>query len=745
MYRQKGRKLVVAVGIFIAIFSFAVAQGSFRNNSKKMYYRFFRFRSFVKNGSIRANWMQDGNSFWYATGDQDNTIIYKVDPLKNTKMPLFNTQRLRQALTPILGHEPPHRGLPFESFTFVDEEKAVKFTVENKKFILNLNKYTITPAPDLPEDKSPHAKPRMIEKRFYTGDMDLMEISSPDRQWFLGTEDYNLYIRSQYDGRIKKLTKDGVEDHEWSVRGAKWSPDSLKIAVKKVDQRHVHRFPIVHWLKKKEDVEWLPYTKSGGPLPRTELFIIDIPAKTKTRVEIDGEVDQYVNIIGWIPDGSELIFTKANRVWNKLELLAADPETGSTRLILRETSKTFIGRLGKDLTPVFLKDWKRFIWSSERDGWQHFYLYNIKGNLISQLTNGAFPVVNVIAIDEQEGWVYFTAHAEKRPYDTHLYRVDLRGRGLIRLTEMTGQHSIQFSPSYKFFLDNHSSITRPPMVELRRADGTKLQTLSRASIDALKRMNWSPPEEFIVKAADNKTNLYGVLFKPCDFDPGQKYPVIDYIYNGPNRTHVPRTFTSSLWPRTLAQMGCIVIVVDGRGTPERGKQFQDVVYQNFGRNEIPDHVATLRELAEKKRYMDLSRVGLLGGSWGGYMTIRAMLMAPDVYHAGVAYYPVADLYEHTKGIERYMGLPQNNRDAYEYASNIRLVNRLKGKLLLIAGTSDVNAPFTATMKMVDALIKANKPFNLIVIPEQEHSLQGNGQYIFEAVRRYFQEHLLPGN
>ena len=745
MYRQKGKKLVVAIGVFMTIFSFTAAQSSLRNDRKKMYDRFFRFRSFVKDSSIRANWMQDGNSFWYATGDQDNTVIYVVDPSKNTKTPLFDTQRLRQELTPILGHEPPHKGLPFDSFTFDSEEKAVKFTVENKKFILDLDKYTITPASDLPEDKKTHAKPRIIEKRFYSEDVELKEISSPDRQWFLGTEDYNLYFRSQYDGRIEKLTKDGVEDYEWSVRGAKWSPDSHKIAVKKVDQRHVHRFPIVLWLKKIEDVEWLPYTKSGGPLPRAELFVIDISTMTKTRVRIDDEDDQYINIIGWMPDGSELVFTKANRVWNRLELLAADPETGSTRLILRETSKTFIGRLGRDLIPVFFKDWKKFIWTSERDGWQHFYLYNIKGDLISQLTKGAFPVVGVVAIDEKEGWVYFTAHAEERPYDTHLYRVDLKGRGYIRLTEMTGQHSIQFSPSNKFFLDNHSSITRPPMAELRKADGTKLQTLSRASIDALERMNWSPPEEFIVKAADNKTDLYGVLFKPCNFDPGQKYPVIDYIYNGPNRTNVPRTFTSSLWPRALAQMGCVVIVVDGCGTPERGKQFQDVVYKKFGRNEIPDHVAALRELAEKKKYMDLSRVGLLGGSWGGYMTIRAMLMAPDLYHVGIAYYPVADLYDHTKGIERYMGLPQNNRDAYEYASNIRLADQLKGRLLLIAGTSDVNAPFTATMKMVDALIKANKPFNLIVIPEQDHSFRGNGRYIFEAVRRYFQEHLLTEN
>jgi len=742
MPRQKKRLHIVAAGISLVVFLCVLALSSLWSDSRAEYYRFFRFRSFVQNGSVSSHWMNDGNSFWYAEGSRDNTIIYKVDPISNTKEPLFNDQRLRQALIPILGHDPSQKGLPFQTFTFFEEEKAVEFMIEKKKFRMDLDSYTVKPAPPDSEEIGTHAKPRKIETSFYSEDADLMEVSSPDRQWFLGTENYNLYLRTQHDSLVERLTEDGIKDQEWTVRGARWSPDSRMIAIKKMDQRQVHRFPIVHWLNKEEEVEWLPYTKTGEPLPKIELYIVDMHTKKKKLVDTSDPENPYIDIIGWLPDSSELIFTKASRVWNKLELRAADPETGSIRLILKETSKTFLGGLGKTLSPQFLEDGKRFIWASERDGWQHFYLYDIGGNLISQLTRGDFPVVNVTTVDEEDGWIYFTAHAEERPYDTHLYRVDMKGRGFSRLTEGTGQHSIQFSPTYKFFLDNHSSINRPPVSELRKADGTLVQTLSRSNIDALKKMNWTPPEEFVVKAADKKTDLYGVLFKPCDFDPERKYPVIDYIYNGPNQTHVPRSFTVGLWPRALAQMGCVVLVVDGRGTPERGKEFQDVVYRNFGRNEIPDHTAALQELAKKRQYMDLSRVGLLGGSWGGYMTIRAMLMASDVYHVGIAYYPVTDLYDHTKGVERYMGLPQDNREGYEYASSIRLAERLKGKLLLIAGTSDVNAPFTATMKMVDAFIKAEKSFDLIVIPEQDHSLEGNGQYILEAARRYFEEHLL---
>ncbi|MFC2142227.1 DPP IV N-terminal domain-containing protein [Acidobacteriota bacterium] len=743
MSRQKKRSYVAAAGISLAVFINVLVPCSLWSDSRADYYRFFRFPSFVQNGSIQAHWMNDGHSFWYAEGSRNNTVIYKVDPIENTKKPLFNAQRLRQALIPVLGNELSQKGLPFQTFAFVEGEKIVEFIIEKKKFRMDLDSYTVRPAPSLSKEKNIHAESRKIEKRFYSEDADLMEVSSPNSLWFLGTENYNLYLRSQQDSRLERLTEDGLKDREWTVRGTRWSPDSRKIAVKKMDLHQVHRFPIVHWLSEEEEVEWLPYTKTGEPLPGVEIYIFDIQTKNKTRVETSDPENPYIDIIGWLPDSSELIFTKSSRVWDKLELRAANPETGSVRLILKETSKTFLGGLGRSLSPLFLEEGKRFIWASERDGWKHFFLYDIEGNLICQLTQGDFPVVDVAAVDEKEGWIYFKAHAEERPYDTHLYRVDMEGGGFSRLTERTGQHSIQFSPSYKYFLDNHSSITRPPVAELRQADGTLVQTLSRANIDALKRMNWTPPEEFVVKAADQKTDLYGVLFKPCGFDPQKKYPVIDYIYNGPNRTHVPRAFTSSLWPRAMAQMGCVVLVVDGRGTPERGKAFQDVVYRNFGRHEIPDHKAVLKELANKRPYMDLSRVGLLGGSWGGYMTIRAMLMASNIYHVGIAYYPVADLYDHTRGVERYMGLPEDNSEGYENASNIRLAKNLKGKLLLIAGTSDVNAPFTATMKMADAFIKAEKSFDLIVIPEQDHSLRGNGQYILEAARRYFEEHLLP--
>ena len=740
--------------------SIGLSQDAKQSERLSMFYRYLRFASLVKGGSIQPHWMADGNSFWYAEGFPDKTVVYKVDPKANAKELLFDTERLRQALTPLMRHELPYKGLPFKEFTFVDGEKAIKFSVEGKEFICQLDTYKISAVPPLSKDEKSRSVPRFVREGIMAGSPDVMEVLSPDRRWFLGAKNHNLYLRSTSDGRSEPLSTDGIKDYEWDVQGARWSPDSFKVGTLKIDSRKVLLVPLVHWLKPTEQVEWRHFTKAGGPMPQIELFIVNILSKEQVRVDTGREPDQYIFILSWRPDGSELLFIRMNRTWKKLELMAADPETGSSRIILTESQKTFVlplGRSGSGFT--LFKDGKRFIWISERDGWAHLYLYDINGTLIKKLTKGNFPVVRITAVDEKEGWVYFTAHAEKRIYDTHLYRVNFEGKGYKRLTELPGQHDvspylsslfgyyvgIQFSPSRKFFLDTHSSADRPPRVELRKADGTLLQTLSKANIDELKALKWKPPEEFVVKAADKKTDLYGILYKPYDFDPNKKYPVIDSIYNGPQTTTVPRTFIDSwsIIPQGLAQLGFIVFVVDGRGTPERGKEFQDVVYGNFGRNEIPDHVSALKQLAEERPYMDLTKVGILGGSWGGYMTVRAMVLAPDVYHVAVASYPVVDLYDQMAlAIEPYMGLPQGNREGYEYGSSLRLADELKGKLLLIHGTSDVNATFSATMKMVEALIRAGKPVDLIVMPDQDHSISGKSAvYRIEATRRYFQEHL----
>ena len=746
MSKQKVIMLVFLVASLLVIVPL-FAEESKQSEREAMYYRYLELDSYVRGGSIEPHWMADGSSFWYAEGAPGNIVIYKVDPRADTKTPLFDTARLRKALTSLLGHEPPFKGLPFDTFTFVDEgEQTIKFTVEDKEFILRLDTYRMSRAPTLSEDEKSRLAPKPVE------------VVSPDGRWFAGIKEHNVWLRSTTDGRSVQLTTDGVKDYSWGAREwpnwAKWSPDSHQLAVKKTDWRGEIKVPIVHYLKTTVEVNWVPKRKAGGPLPQMQLFIINVASKQHIRLDTGNETDQIILIRGWLPDSSELHFFRVNREFNRLDLMAASLGNNATGVLLTETQKTFILKAFWEPWPgIFnlLEDGKKFIWKSERDGWKHLYLYNISGNLIRRLTEGQYPVVRVITVDDKTGWVYFTAHGnQQRPYDTHLYRVNMSGKGFAQLTEATGQHKIQFSPSKEFFLDTHSDVNRPPSVELRTADGTLLRILSTANFDALKELKWKAPEEFVVKAADGKTNLYGVLYKPYDFDPSKTYPVIEVIYGGPwISERVRSTFIPHGWGRSaleMAQLGFITFVVDGRGTPERGKEFQDVVYGNIGRNEIPDHAAALKQLAEKRPYMDLKRVGIFGHSFGGYLALRALLLSPDAYHVAVSSAPAIDWEEiGFNDTEPYLGSPQKNRERYDYASNLWLASNLRGKLLLIHGTSDSVSLFSHAMKMVDALIGINKQFDLLVLPDRGHDIyrKPGKTYWREAIRRYFQEHLKP--
>jgi dipeptidyl aminopeptidase/acylaminoacyl peptidase len=578
---------------------------------------------------------------------------------------------------------------------------------------------------------------------------DIMEVASPDRRWLATERDGNLWLRSTADGRAQPLTADAIEDFGWSVAGASWSPDGLRLAALKADARGVAKVPVLHWLKPTEEVWWLPFPKVGGAMIRSEVHIVDVSSRRDVRADLGDETDHYLSLIGWTPDNAELLLYRMARDMKRLDVIAVEPATGKARTVLTETQPTFIKNIAsnpgwRDLFTL-LEDGKRFVWISERDGWDHLYLYSLDGTLIRRLTSGSWPVLRVVATDPKNGWVYFTGHAERRLYDTHVYRVGLDGQGFKRLTEGTGTHAATFSPSKRFFVDVHSNVDRPPATELRTADGTLIRTLATADPGGLREVGWRPPEEFVAKAADGKTDLHGVLIKPFDFDPARKYPVVEYIYGGPQTVNTPHAFGQGfVKEQAIAQLGFVVLVVDARGTTERGKAFQDVVYGRFGQQEIPDHRAVLKQLGAARPYLDLTRVGILGGSWGGYMTIRALLTAPESYHVGIATFPVGDLYDHAAAaIEAYMGLLHTNRAGYDSASSLRLAANLQGRLMLIGGTSDVNATFSATMKLVEAFTRADRPYDLRVFLEQNHTLTGFEDYWQETVREYLVKHLKP--
>lgn len=710
----------------------------------------------VEGGSITPHWRTDGSAFWYAEGAPAETVIWTVDPATGEARELFDSDRLRAALAEELGHAPPWDGVPFDTFTFEDDERTVRFelggALAGPTYKLDLASYEITATPAPTDTERDRTTPRKVRDGFASGVPPVMEAPSPDGRFFLGEAEHDLTLRWSVDARSLRLTDDGSEDRPWSMADARWAPDSLRALVFRHDRRGLARLPVVHWLKTTEEVEFFPYTKSGGAMEQTEPWVIDVLTRRKVRLDVAEARDAFFYPVGWRPDGSEILLMVMNRRSNHLRLIAADPATGATRTVVEERSDTFLGALEFQVvwpdTVTLLGDGEQLIWLAERDGWRHAYLYHLDGRLIRRLTRGDFPVERIVAVDEDEGFVYLLANAEPRPYDTHLYRVPLAGGRLEKLTGAEGEHAVVMAPSKRYFLDTHSTPRRPPVVEWRRADGTLVKVLSRAGTRVLEReLRWRPPETFTVTAADGETPLHGVLYQPWDFDPAKRYPVVDYIYNGPFITWAPQTFLDrrGIEALALAQLGFVTVVLDGRGTTERGKAFQDVVYRAFGRNEIPDHATALEQLAAERPFIDLSRVGIFGGSWGGYMTIRALLLRPDLFGVGVATNAVTGLIDHpASAIEGYMGLPQDMPEAYEEASNLRLADRLEGHLLLIHGTSDVNATFSNVMKMAAALVRADKPYDLLVLPEESHRIEGQASRYADLARwRYFVEHLRP--
>ena len=717
----------------------------------EVYRHFLKLSSVIEGGSVDPHWLPDGSSFWYLEGTPSDGVIWHVDAQANTKTPLFDSARLRTALSDALGHEPTLSGLSFANLTLVEGKNAAEFTVENRRFVLDLATYRLTLLPASKVHRN--ALVPQIARRGGHGigaQYDLEETLSPDGKWLLGIQEHNLWMRSA-KGSPVQITTDGKQDYDWgysegySTNWAWWSPDSSKVAALKRDVRGTQKIPVVHWLISPEEAEWIPYPRAGTPLPQFEFYILDVRSKRRVRVDVGDEPDQFVRVVGWRSEDA-LWFQLIDRRSKTLKLMVANPRTGKTRVVITERPDTLVHRWHGLFTGL---DGGRFLWLSERDGWYQLYLYESDGTLLKQLTDGASPVVRVAAVDDENGWVYYTGHGDRhRPYDVHLYRIRSDGSGgRQRLTESTGEHEIDFAPSKKFYIDTHSTPVRPPTVELRNADGTQLRILSKANLEALTReIKWTPPEEFSVKAADGTTDLYGVLYKPYDFDPGKMYPVVERsIYTG--RAIVPHGFSTtgnSLRSQAFAQLGFITFMVDARGTTGRGKVFEDATYGQVGGTEIADHVAVLKQLAATRPYMDLSRVGIVGHSAGGYDVLRAMLLYPETYQVGIALAAPADpLNQLFDDFEPLLGMPQENEQAYADASCLPLADRLRGKLLLIHGTSDTSAPVSHVLRMADALARADRPFDMLILPEQSHSFPTRRRYVRETIRRYFQEHLQP--
>lgn len=601
-----------------------------------------------------------------------------------------------------------------------------------------------------------------------------LEVLSPDGKKAVFIKDWNLWVKDVATKQETQLTTDGIKDFGYATDNAGWrhserpvvlwSPDSKKIATFQQDQRHVSDMYLVSTNVGAPKLEAWKY-----PLPvdkdiiKIQRVIIEVDNKKVIRLQMPaddrrGTQCDDISCSGsfddneWSPDGSKLAFVSSTRDHKQAILRIADAATGQVKTIFEEKVATQYESGQGSINWRYLPASNEIIWYSERDDWGHLYLYDATtGKLKQQITKGEFVVTRLLKVDEKNRMLYFLANGREKgrdPYFSHFYRVDFAGKTVQLLTPEDGNHNINLSQDGKYFSDNYSKPDVPPVSVLRDMSGTLIATLEKADISKLVASGWKAPEPITVKSRDGKWDLYGLMFTPTTLDRSKKYPIVNYIYPGPQGGGVgSRSFSASRSDhQALAELGFVVVVIDGTCNPGRSKSFHDVCYGNMGDNTLEDQISGLKQLAAKYPFLDLDRVGMWGHSGGGYATAAAMFRYPDFYKVGISESGNHENrnYEDDWG-ERYIGLlvkDAQGKTNYDDQANQNFASKLKGKLMLAHGGMDDNVPPYNTYLVVDALVKANKDFDLVIFPNARHGYGADGFYMIRRRWDYFVEHLL---
>jgi len=705
-------------------------------------------------GTTEVHWLPAGMGYLECKPDPatNSHIFYRVDPVNQDRRVLFGketTGRIVSEYKQITGIK--KKGLPFSAFSYVLDGRAIRFKTNEGQFLFNLNSKKLRRL-ILPRiKKQPGTEGlmhRMEESQLWNGSM------SPDFTHIAFVKDYDLYYVNTQTGKEERLTYNGTEEllngrpdwvypEELSQREAYWwSPDSKKIAFLQFDTRGVIAYPLVDSLQPHAKIDFQKYPKAGDCNPIVKLFVVDIETKEIREMKTDCHGDFYLYRPAWVPTGKELIFLRLNRPQTRIEVWAADSSSGNSHLIMHEEDVTYINRYA---SYYLLGDGQHFIWSSERDGWMHLYLYDLQGNLVSRLTEGEWEVDEICLLDEINKWIYFTAFTDFG-LDHHFFRVRLDGSYLDKLTKEDGFHHISIDSAGKFFLDDFSSLVRPRTAVLHKTNGKALTTLAKSDVSRVEKLGLRPPEMITIKAADGVTDVHGLLYKPADFDPLKKYPLIVSVYNGMYYKVNFNSYQTTSFKARLAQLGFIVWDLDGRCTAFRGKEFMRANYLNIGGVEVEDQASAVKKLIERP-YIDSTRIGVYGHSYGGYLTCMLMLKYPTLFQAGVAGAPVTDWRNYdTICTEAYLNTPQNNPQGYENANVLNYAQNLEGHLLICHGAVDNNVHAGNTMQLAFALQKKGKPFDLMLYPKDRHGIRGFGKIHYENLRAaYLVEHLKPEN
>lgn len=691
----------------------------------------------------RFQWLENESKFWYLSQTAKGKEFILIDAQNHKRLAAFDQMKLAAKISALAGKKSDPYNLPFTTFSFVDNNKIIEFLWDKKV-------WRYDPVADDLQEKNKMSLPQ--RPNGYWGDatdeLSAKPIKSPDGKWTALIKNYNVYIQSETSKEEYALSFDGSEGEYYSSF-ISWSPDSKKLVTNKVRPNKPH---LVYLIESSPIDQLQPklhsrnYLKPGDALPQRQpvLFIVD----SKKRLAVDPALigSQYsISNLNWRKDSRAFTFEYNQRGHQVYKILEVNAGSGEVRDLVDEQSKTFIEYSGKKYR-YDVTDGKEIIWASERDGWDHLYLYDgTTGKVKNQITKGEWVIREVVKIDETARTIFFAASGlnnDQDPYFIQYYKINFDGTGLVPLTSENGNHTATFSPDYKFFVDAYSRIDQPPVTVLKSAtDGKIMMELEKADIRSLLATGWKMPEVFTSKARDGKTDIWGMIIRPSNFNPNKKYPVIEYIYAGPQSSFVPKSFVTDSRGdlHQLAELGFIVVQLDGMGTSNRSKTFHDVCWKNLKDAGFPDRIIWMKTAAKKYPYMDLNRVGIFGNSAGGQNSAGALLFHPEFYKVAVSSSGCHDnRMDKMWWNELWMGFPIGPQ--YAESSNVTNASKLTGKLLLILGEMDDNVDPSSSLQLMNALVKANKNYDFLLVPGMGHSL--GGDYGEHKRRDFFVKHLI---
>ncbi len=768
-----------------------------------------KLRTKIFSTEVRPNWINHSDRFWYEYQTSSGKRWYLVDPSTRSKQPLFDNADLARQITRIVKNPFDAQHLEIEKLEFTDDEKRIRFEVKSTKDTLK-SKDEIAKL----KVKSDTLKKKVFFLEYDLATRQVKELAdslkektrpnwasySPDTLRIFFARDYNLYWmdRANFEKAIKdekdstivehRITQDGVQYYAWGGdqystttgdekedeelkkrKGVRlsWSPDGKHFVVTRKDNRHLSPMWVINNVGgKRPTLETYKYQMPGeSDSTEVELHLFNAETLASKQIHLPAFKNQTVSVFWkdrtkssytgkhyisyWLGDNQTFYLARSSRDLKRIDVLTANID-GTVKNVVSERSNVYL-----DVKkPYLVNDGKQLIHWSQRDGWGHFYLYNADGTLVRQLTSGEYNCEDVTGYDAKTQTFTFTANGKEAgedPYYLHHYALTLNGGEPKLLNKGNFDHQVSASESGRFFVNNSSRVNSVPVSELYDAKGTLLLKLEEADLSQLFASGYQFPEPFIVKAGDGITDLYGVMYKPFDFDSTRVYPIIEYVYPGPQTEAVNKSFGRSMDRiDRLAQMGFVVVTVGNRGGhPARSKWYHTYGYGNLRDYGLEDKKVTVEQLAARHPFIDASRVGITGHSGGGFMSTAAMLVYPDFYKVAVsgAGNHENNIYnrwwsERHHGVTEKVSAKGDTTFTYQIEKNTELAKNLKGKLLLATGDIDNNVHPANTIRMAEALIKANKRFDFLILPGQRHGFGNMTEYFFWKMADYFSEHLL---